>query len=741
MKQELVADVFENEILRAYRRLMKPLQALTKSERAVIRKAFEMARDAHASQRRKSGEPYILHPLEVARIVVMEMGLQDMISVVCALLHDAVEDTEIELDDIRREFGNKAVAIVNGLTKISASPTLNDTQVSQQAETFRKILLTISDDIRVVLIKLADRLHNMRTMGAMREESMRKITAETLFIYAPLAHRLGLYEIKTELEDLSFFYSNPGLYKEIETKFAARKEEAKAYIEHFIRKIKKALKPLGLQFTVKSRYKSIYSIYSKMQRKHLPFDEIFDIYAIRIIIETREGKERDDCWQVYSTVSKKYTPNLKRIRDWITVAKENGYESLHTTVMGPLGKWVEVQIRTTRMDDVAEKGIAAHWKYKDDGEVQEDFLTEWIAQIRKILEDPKLNPIEVIEGVREKLTPNDVYAFTPKGEIVRLPYHATALDFAYKIHTRIGDTAIGAKINTQIVGLDAKIYPGDQVEILSSSKVMVKPEWQRLVVTGKARDSIRNALRKKRKETVELGQAVFQRGARAYGVAENGPVFSELLHYFLVPDAEEFYYRLGLGDINKESLREYIELKRLGKSVLPVDKALSPSPKESSDGLPTPEMFQFPEGSQVEQVVLSACCTPIYEDEIMGLRDGDKVIIHRANCRQALTQMSTYGPRIIKVNWLQGLPEKGTFLAGVRVRGLDKQGMLIDLIRVISQRMKLNMRSVTIDSDRGTFDGVFRVYVKSARELDRLISAVKGHENVRAVARVDGHGE
>ncbi len=741
MKQDLSTDVFESEILRAYRRLMKPLQALTRSERAVIRKAFEMARSAHASQRRKSGEPYILHPLEVARIVVSEMGLQDMTSVVCALLHDAVEDTEIELDDIRREFGNKAVAIVNGLTKISASPTLDDTQVSQQAETFRKILLTISDDIRVVLIKLADRLHNMRTMGSMREESMRKITAETLFIYAPLAHRLGLYEIKTELEDLSFYYSNPVLYKEIETKFAARKEEAKAYIDHFIRKIKKALKPLGLQFTVKSRYKSIYSIYTKMERKGLPFDEIFDIYAIRIIIETREGKEREDCWQVYSTVSNKYTPNLKRIRDWITVPKENGYESLHTTVMGPAGKWVEVQIRTARMDDVAEKGIAAHWKYKDDGEVQEDFLTEWIGQIRTILEDPKLNPIELVQEFRENLTPNDVYAFTPKGKLVRLPYHATALDFAYKIHTKIGDTAIGAKINTSVVGLDAKIKPGDQVEIINSSQIKVKPEWQRFVVTTKARDSIRNALRKKRKDTMEHGQAVFQRGGRAYGINEEDPIFSELLHYFLVPDAEEFYYRLGLGDIDKDSLREFIDLKRLGKSVLPPLQAENAPVKDESDGLPTPGMFQFAEGANVEQVVLSVCCTPIYEDEIMGLRDGDKVTIHRSTCRQALTQMSTYGSRIMKVSWLHSLPEKGTFLAGVRVRGLDKQGMLIDLIRVISQRMKLNMRSVTIDSDRGIFDGVFRVYVKSARELERLISAIKDHENVRAVARVDGQGE
>ncbi|MEL6651043.1 MAG: RelA/SpoT family protein, partial [Bacteroidota bacterium] len=525
---------YDQAILRAYRSIIRGMKGIERSDKAIVRRAFEYARDAHEGVKRKSGEPYILHPLAVAKIIVNEMGLDDPIALACALLHDVVEDTPIELDDIKREFGKKSMEIIDGLTKIPRSATFDDFN-SQQAENFRKILLTISDDIRVVLIKLADRLHNMRTLGAMRREKMLKIASETLYIYAPLAHRLGLYEIKTELEDLAFKYSDPNQYAEIEAKMQATKEDKQAYIERFIRSIRQRLKPSGLKFTIKSRFKSVSSIWSKMQRKNLPFEEIFDRYAVRIILESKEGQEREDCWLVYSLVSGLYRPNPKRLRDWITVPKDNHYESLHTTLMGPDGKWVEVQIRTTRMDEIAEKGVAAHWKYKENGAVEEEFLTEWITQIREILENPYLDALEALRGFKENLQPNDVFVFTPQGEMKRLPRDSTALDLAYKIHTNIGDSAIGAKVNNQVVALDHVLRPGDQVEILTSRKGYPKKEWLRFVRTPRAKDNIKNHLRKERNEVIEQGRMLFLWRARQYDVDENHPYMKELLAYFMMP--------------------------------------------------------------------------------------------------------------------------------------------------------------------------------------------------------------
>ncbi len=737
-------DPYEQEVIRAYRRMMRPLKMLSKAERKLLRKAFEMSREAHSSQRRKSGEPYILHPLEVARIVVVEMGLEDATSVICALLHDAVEDTYLELEDIRREFGNKAMEIIDGLTKISTSPKIDGELVSQQAETFRKILLTISDDMRVVLIKLADRLHNMRTLGSMREESMRKIASETLYIYAPLAHRLGLYEIKSELEDLSFKFSDPQKYLEIGDKIKARKEEAQAYIDRFIRSIRAELRPSGINFSIKSRYKSIYSIYSKMERKNLPFEEIYDIYAVRIIVETREESEREDCWRVYSIVSKLYRPNPKRVRDWITIPKENGYESLHTTLMGPDGHWVEVQIRTTRMDDLAEKGIAAHWKYKGTGETYEDLLSEWIGRIRDILQNPNLNALEAVLEFKNNLAPHDVFAYTPKGALLRLPHNSTALDFAYKIHTNIGETAIGAKINNRVVTLDAKIRPGDQVEIINSVKTQVKEDWLRFAATTKAKDSIRNVLRKQRKETADMGRAAFNWKARQFQVDENHPFVDELLAYFMIPSKEEFFYRLGEKRINTDKIAAFIKLKQEGKEILAVDpEEITPLNGHGQEGKGQPrvdsDMLVLGNEMNIDKTVLAACCNPIPGDEILGYSEADKVVIHRATCREAIRLMSAFGSRIIKAKWRSEAASSVEFLAAVRVRGLDKQGMLIDLIRIISQRMKLNMRAVTIESNEGTFEGLFKIFVRSSAELEKLITNLISLDNVYTAARVDVH--
>lgn len=732
-------DPYEQEIIRAYRRLLRQLSHLPKADRKLIRKAFEMAREAHASQKRKSGEPYILHPLEVARIVAAELGIDDPTSIICALLHDVVEDTEVELEDIQREFGNKAMHIINGLTKISTGPGLDAEVQSKQAETFRKILLTISDDIRVVLVKLADRLHNMRTMGAMREEKMRKITAETLYIYAPLAHRLGLYEIKTELEDLSFRFSNPQLYQQISEQLENKKKKARRYISRFVRSLKAELRGSEFSYTVKSRFKSIYSIYSKMQRKNLPFEEIFDIYAIRIILKSSPEKEREDCWRVYSLISNLYRPNPKRLRDWITVPKENGYESLHTTLMGPEGQWVEVQIRTTRMDDIAEKGIAAHWKYKEDGSVQDALLTEWIGRIRDILQNPDLDALEAVTEFKARLTPEDVFAYTPKGELVRLPFHSTALDFAYKIHTNIGHTAIGAKINTHTVPLDTQVRPGDQVEIINSKKIQVKEDWLRIVKTHKAKDSIRAILRKRKRRIIDSGRELFLRGARPYNIDETHHYFKELLAYFVLPDSDSFFYKLGKHTIDMERIQEFIRLKEAGEEILPLgkDAAAPPEPDAPLDK----DTLVLTDKMDIDKTALATCCTPIPGDEILGFHQGEVLVIHRTTCVNAIKLMAEFGSRIVNAKWHSKASDNVEFLVAIRVTGLDKQGMLIDLIRIISQKMKLNMRGVTIESHDGMFDGLFRIYVGSSDELTRLVTNIKKLQNVYSVGRVDTHQE
>ncbi|MEZ4774908.1 MAG: RelA/SpoT family protein [Bacteroidia bacterium] len=727
---------YDTEIIRGYRSIIRALRNTSRSEKATIRRAFEYAREAHEGVRRKSGEPYILHPLAVAKIVVVEMGLEDPTAIICAFLHDVVEDTEIELEDIRREFGNKAMEIINGLTKMSGS-VLIDEMNSTQAETFRKVLLTISDDIRVILIKLADRLHNMRTMGSMRQESMLKITSETLYIYAPVAHRLGLYEIKTELEDLSFKHSNPTTYQEIGKKLLASKEEAQDYIDLFIKRVKQALKPSGLTFQVKSRFKSIYSIYVKMVRKNLPFEEVYDKYAIRIILESREGREREDCWYVYSILSGMFRPNPKRLRDWITVPKDNSYESLHTTLLGPEGHWVEVQIRTQRMDDIAEKGIAAHWKYKEDGELYDDFLTEWIGQIREILENPSLNALEAVREFKENLQPNDVFVFTPKGEMMRLQPNSTVLDFAYKIHSVVGNSAIGAKVNNRVVALDYTLKPGDTIEVLTSKKQKPKEEWLRQAKTVRAREHIKTFLKKERRDFIEQGRLMFIWKARQYDVDENHPFFKELLAYFMVPSAEEFFYRIGAHKIDTRKIPEFIRLKQDGQQVesLPENGQSSVSGQLEEFGV-NRDMLVFGKEQNIENYMLGKCCNPLPGDDILGFDEGKKIVIHRTSCDEAISLMSSFGSKIIHTKWAEGRSDV-SFLTAIKVVGLDKQGMLNDLIRIISLRMKLNIRKVTIESRNQMFEGLFTIYVHNIEELSHLMNRMEALPHVYTVSRVD----
>lgn len=734
---------YDRVVINAYRGLMRAARDRSKAERALIRQAFEFARHAHEGTRRKSGEPYILHPLAVARILVSEMGLDDPTTIVCALLHDVVEDTHYDLTDIKREFGVVASNIIDGLTKISVTE-LNETMDSKQAENFRKIFLTISTDIRVILIKTADRLHNMRTLGAMRRDKMLKIASETLYLYAPLAHRLGLYEIKSELEDLAFKYSEPGIYEDLRQRMAATKVEAKQYIERFIRSVRQTLRSSGLDFTVKSRFKSLYSVWRKMERKGEPFEEIFDLFAIRIILESRGGKEQEkaDCWRVYSIISGLYRPNPKRLRDWITVPKENSYEALHTTLLGPENRWVEVQIRTTRMDDIAEKGIAAHWKYKESGEMNDDALAKWIERVRDILENPSLNALDAVREFRENLEPYDVYVFTPKGELVRLPNGSTVLDFAYKIHTGIGDTAIGAKVNNQVVTPDQELRPGDQVEVLTSRKQSPSRDWLRHVKTVKAKESIKASLRRQRREAIEHGRNMFNWRARSYEVDEQHPYMRELLTYFKLPTPEEFYYALGSRLIDTSLISEFIKLKKEGKKIEGHYLSEEEQQKQAfNDKLEEsgidPDMLVLGQNQRFDHYQLSNCCEPLPGDDIIGFNDNGRIMIHRTSCEEAISLMSSFGSQIIEAKWAED-HSNVLFLAAINVIGLDRQGMLNDIIRIISLRMKLNIRKVTIESNNGMFEGRFDVFIKNREELRLLISRIETLPHVYTATRASG---
>jgi len=742
---------YEQQVLKSFHDLRDSLKKLSRADRTMVRKAFEFARSAHEGVKRKSGEPYILHPLAVAHIVVQEMGLVDAISVSAALLHDVVEDTEFELEDIERNFGVKTMQIIDGLTKISGSMLEkgDGTQLSAQAENFRKVLLTIADDIRVVLIKLADRLHNMRTLGSMRRDKTLKIASETMFIYAPLAHRLGLYQIKTDLEDLAFQHRQPQKFAEIQTQMKAYKDEAQDYIDNFIRSIERKLRPTGLAFTVKSRFKSPYSIYSKMIRKKLTYEEIYDQYAIRIILETRDGREAADCWAVYSAISEMYRPNPKRLRDWITFPKDNGYESLHTTLLGPEGRWVEVQIRTKRMDGTAEKGVAAHWKYKDNGESLEKPLTDWIAQVRDILANPSHDALEAVQAFKANLQPNDVYVFTPKGETIRLPNEATVLDFAFKIHTDVGYRAIGAKVGNQVVALDHQLRPGDIVEVLTSRKGKPAQDWIRKVRTPRAKDQIKAFLRRERQKFIELGHRLFRLKARTYGIDEEHAYIKELLAFFMLPDLEEFYYALGTRRIAPEKIKEFIALKESGQSVeseylaaWEEKRRLTHERLEEASGI-NPDMLILGKDVGIDAYKLAKCCNPLHGDEILAFKTDKGIDIHRTSCPKALRLMSSFGSSIIQAKWADqqsNLKPNITFLTAIKVVGLDKQGMLMDLIRIISQRKKLNIRKVSIESENELFEGLFHFYVPNLEELSLLMKDLKELPNVYKVIRLE-HGQ
>uniref|UniRef100_UPI0037443D15 RelA/SpoT family protein n=1 Tax=Pontibacter russatus TaxID=2694929 RepID=UPI0037443D15 len=722
------------EILRHYRRLLRYAKPFLKDNDAkIIKKAFNTSLEAHSGMRRKSGEPYILHPLAVAQIAVEEIGLGTT-SIVAALLHDVVEDTEMEISDVEREFGPSVAKIIEGLTKISG---VFDYGTSQQAENFRKMLLTLSDDVRVILIKLADRLHNMRTLDSMPRHKQLKIASETMYLYAPLAHRLGLYAFKSELEDLYLKYTDTETYKDISNKIRQTRSARNKFIKDFTHPIEEELRKYGFKFTIKGRPKSIYSILKKIKKQNITFDEIYDLFAIRIILDVPLENEKAACWQVYSIITDFYQPSPDRLRDWVNTPKANGYESLHTTVMSRSGQWVEVQIRTRRMDEIAERGYAAHWKYKTEGAASaESGLEMWINKVRDMLEGNTGNALEFMDEFRKNLFVEEVFVFTPKGELIILPDKATALDFAFEIHTDIGLQCLGAKVNQKLVPLSYKLKNGDQVEILTSQKQKPNEEWLQYAVTSKARTRIKDALREDRKNKAELGKAMLENRMKQLEVADTQANINKLQAYFNVASVQDLYYRIATGHIDIKSIKEVIFTAAAEKGMSMLDPKSFDKEVQKIRGV-NPDMLVIGEHSHNMNYKVSPCCNPIPGDDVFGFETGDEDIeIHRTNCKRAIELMSNYGNRIIRAKWTD--QKELAFLAGIHIKGTDRVGLVNDLTKVISTSLKVNMRSITIDSNDGIFEGNIMVFVNDTGHLDLLMQRMGRVSGVLTVERFDG---
>lgn len=726
------AEAEKDMILKAYRALLRALKpSLGKGDKKTIRQAFDMSMEAHKDMRRKTGEPYILHPLAVAQICAEEIGLGPL-AIVCALLHDTVEDTHLTLEDIKSNFGEKAASIVDGLTKIAG---VFDKGTSLQAENFRKMLLTLSDDVRVILIKLADRLHNMRTLDSMKRDKQLKIASETAYLYAPLAHRLGLYSIKTELEDLSMKYTEPEIYNDIYDKVQQTRKERNRFINEFSEPIKNELVKQDFKFDIKGRSKSIHSIWSKMKRQGVSFEEIYDLFAIRIIIDTDEENEKPMCWKAYSIITDFYHPNPDRLRDWISTPKANGYESLHTTVMGPNGKWVEVQIRSRRMDEIAEKGYAAHWKYKESS--AESAIDEWIEKIRELLESPETNALDFIDDFKLNLFSDEIFVFTPGGDMKTLPSGATALDFAFEIHTDLGSKCIGAKVNHKLVPLSHKLRSGDQAEILTSNKQTPKEDWLSYVVTAKAKSKIKTALKEEKKKFGEDGKEILMRKFRHLKIDFNHDNINELLAYYKIPTSLELYYRIAKGVIDITDLKEFVDDKGVIKAKAPQRIETKSLEQMVQNIRGSSDMLVIGESLDKIDYKLSPCCSPIPGDDVFGfITINEGIKIHRTNCPNAIQLMSNYAYRIVKAKWTN--QHQIAFLAGVRMTGIDEVGVVNKISKVISSELKVNMRSISIESNDGIFEGTIMLFVHDTHHLDKLIQKLKEIHGILTVSRIDG---
>lgn len=735
-KYTLNEEEEKKEILRQYRGLLRALKPKLKpGDKELLRNAFEMAVDAHKTMRRKSGEPYILHPLAVAKICVEEIGL-GIRSTLCALLHDTVEDTDITLEDIQREFGVEVAKIVDGLTKIS---TVMDTNSTQQAENFKKILLTLTDDPRVILIKLADRLHNMRTLDSMKREKQLKISSETVYVYAPLAHRMGLYNIKTEMEDLAMKYMEPDAYRYIAQKLNDTKRERTKYINDFIRPIKEKLEKADFNFEIYGRPKSIHSISSKMKKKGVGFEEVYDLFAIRIIVNSSVEKEKEDCWKVYSIITDEYTPSPERLRDWLSNPKSNGYEALHTTVMGPQGKWVEVQIRTKRMNEIAEKGLAAHWKYKE-GRDDESRFDKWFHQIREALGNQDENSIDFLQDFKTSFLAEEIYVYTPKGEVRMLPVGATALDFAFSVHTQVGSTCIGAKVNHKLVPISYKLRSGDQVEIITSAKQKPNIEWLNFVVTSKARSKIKDVLKEEKRKVADEGKYTLQRKLEGMGATMSQANLEELANFYKTGSSLDLLYDIAIKKIDLKELKDFTTA---GEKLIP-PKVIKPAVEEKhpaevgqkSYNKKEAELVIFGESSDKIQYTLANCCKPIPGDDVFGfVTTGEGLKIHRTNCPNAARLMANYGHRVVKTKWAKN--KEISFLTGLKIVGLDDVGVIHKITNLISGEMKFNISAMTIEAKEGIFEGNVKVFVHDKEELDELVERLIQLPGIERVDRYD----
>ena len=719
-------------ILREYRALLRGLKTRLKpGDKKLVRQAFEMSADAHRSMRRKSGEPYILHPLAVARICVEEIGL-GVRSSICALLHDTVEDTDILLEDIQRGFGNEIAKIVDGLTKIS---TVVDVNASQQAENFRKILLTLTDDPRVIIIKLADRLHNMRTLDSMKGEKQLKISSETVYVYAPLAHRMGLYNIKTEMEDLAMKYLEQQTYKEIARKLAETRRERTRYINEFVKPLKEKLEAGGFDFEIYGRPKSIHSIWNKMKKKGVTFEEVYDLFAIRVILNSPPDKEKEDCWKVYSMVTDEYTPSPERLRDWLSNPKSNGYEALHTTVMGPQGKWVEVQIRSKRMNEIAEKGLAAHWKYKE-GTADESRFDKWFNQIREVLTSHDTDSVDFLQDFKTSFLAEEIYIYTPKGDVKMLPVGATALDFAFSVHSEVGSKCIGAKVNHKLVPISHKLRSGDQVEIITSNKQKPSEDWLNFVVTAKARTKIKDALKEEKKAIAEEGRYTLQRKLDGYGASMSQHNIDELVTFYKLHSNLDLFYQVAVKALDLKELKEFKVVGDRLEAPKPV-KVLEPKPEYVPGALKKDtELIIFGESSDRIVYNLANCCKPIPGDDVFGfVTTGKGLTIHRTNCPNAAKLMSNYGHRIVKTRWAKN--KEISFLTGLKIIGMDDVGVVSKITNLISGEMRINIAAITIEAREGLFEGTIKLFVHDKEELEELVKRLLALQGIQTVDRFD----
>ena len=734
--EEMINQAF-HELLNDY------LNTKHRKKVEIITKAFNFANQAHKGIKRHSGEPYIMHPIAVASIVCNEIGLGST-SICAALLHDVVEDTDYTVEDIENIFGPKIAQIVDGLTKISGG--IFGDRASAQAENFKKLLLTMSSDIRVILIKIADRLHNMRTLGSMLPNKQYKIAGETLYIYAPLANRLGLYKIKTELENLSFKYEHPEEYAEIEEKLNATAAERDKVFNDFTAPIRTQLDKMGLKYRILARVKSIYSIWNKMQTKHVPFEEIYDLLAVRIIFEPRnEEEELNDCFDIYVSISKIYKPHPDRLRDWVSHPKANGYQALHVTLMGNNGQWIEVQIRSERMNDVAEQGFAAHWKYKEGGGSEDEGeLEKWLKTIKEILDDPQPDAIDFMDTIKLNLFASEIFVFTPKGELKTMPQNSTALDFAFSLHTDIGSHCIGAKVNHKLVPLSHKLQSGDQVEILTSKSQRVQPQWEVFATTARARAKIAAILRKERKANQKIGEEILNEFLKKEEIRPEEAVIEKLRKLHNAKNEEELLAAIGsktiiLGEADKNELKEkqtsnwkkYLTFS-FGNSK---EKQEEKEPQEKEKINPK-EVLKLTEESLQKKYIMAECCHPIPGDDVLGYVDeNDRIIIHKRQCPVAAKLKSSYGNRILATEW--DTHKELSFLVYIYIKGIDNMGLLNEVTQVISRQLNVNIRKLTIETEDGIFEGKIQLWVHDVDDVKTICNNLKKIQNIKQVSRVE----